>query len=339
LARGGELGIVLLLVYWVLKLPVLGLEITRAAWQYPAHRNVTLRLLEPLVAPEEAIPDKASPSEKEEAPVSLTLEGVSVRAAGHTILEDIELDIQAGSHVAVVGSSGAGKTTLFGLLLGWHRPSNGRVLVEGHRLEGKILARLRSETAWVDPTVQLWNRTFLENLFYGANRVPSLPLSSVIEQAELRKVLEALPDGLQTELGEGGGLVSGGEGQRVRLGRAFLRPQVRLVLMDEPFRGMDRQQRAELLARSRRFWKETTLLCVTHDLQETKSFDRVLVMEGGRIVEDDSPHELAGRPDSRYRALLESEAALKKLWSDDWWRHWRLDGGQVIETSRRVSHK
>ena len=105
-----------------------------------------------------------------------------------------------------------------------------------------------------------------------------------------------------------------------------------LVLMDEPFRGMDRRQRADLLARSRQFWNRTTLLCVTHDLKETEKFDRVLVMEGGRIVEDGSPDELAGRPDSRYRAMLESEAALKNVWSEDSWRHWRLNRGQVIET-------
>jgi ATP-binding cassette subfamily B protein len=306
------------------------------AWQYPAYRNITLRLLEPLVAPGESISGQGTASITNKAPVRVRLQGVSVRAAGHIILQDIDLDIQAGSHVALVGPSGAGKTTLFGLLLGWHRPSQGSVLVDGEELESEALFRLRSETAWIDPAVQLWNRTLLENLLYGTKGVPSLPLSSVIEQAELRKVLEALPDGLQTKLGEGGGLVSGGEGQRVRLGRAFLRSDVRLVLMDEPFRGMDRKQRADLLARSRQFWDRTTLVCVTHDLEETEKFDRVLVMEGGRIVEDASPDELAGRPDSRYRALLDSEAALKKVWSDDSWRHWRLDRGQVIENHREV---
>jgi ABC-type multidrug transport system fused ATPase/permease subunit len=95
------------------------------------------------------------------------LEGVSVRVAGHTVLEGIDLRIEAVSHVAIVGHSGAGKSSLVGLLLGWHRPANGHILVDGELLHGQRLERLRQETAWVDPAVQLWNRSFLENLLYG----------------------------------------------------------------------------------------------------------------------------------------------------------------------------
>ena len=79
----------------------------------------------------------------------------------------------------------------------------------------------------------------------------SPPLDQVLDAADLRDLLEKLPDGLQTQLGEGGALVSGGEGQRVRLGRGLLRPGARLVILDEPFRGLDRERRRELLARTR----------------------------------------------------------------------------------------
>jgi ABC-type cobalamin transport system ATPase subunit len=96
--------------------------------------------------------------------------------------------------------------------------------IDGVPLDGQRLEQLHRETAWVDPAVQLWNRSLLDNLSYGAPADPSLPLGQVIAQAHLRSVLERLPDGLQTRLGEGGALVSGGEGQRVRLARAMLRP-------------------------------------------------------------------------------------------------------------------
>ena len=162
-----------------------------------------------------------------------------MRAAGHTILDKIDLDIAAGAHVAIVGPSGAGKSSLVGILLGWHRPASGRVLVDGWPLDGDRLEHLRRATAWVDPSVQLWNRSLLDNLRYGGSAAVSPPLDQVIETADLRDLLETLPDGLQTPLGEGGGLVSGGEGQRVRLGRGLLRPGVRLVILDEPFRGLD----------------------------------------------------------------------------------------------------
>jgi ATP-binding cassette subfamily B protein len=87
--------------------------------------------------------------------------------------------------------------------------------------------------------------------------------------------------------------VSGGEGQRVRLGRALARRGVRLVILDEPFRGLDRAQRRVLLQRARQEWRAATLLCITHDVQSTQAFDRVLVVEGGRIIEDDDPARLA----------------------------------------------
>lgn len=353
--RGGQVGTVLLLVYWALKLPVLGEGIAQGAWQYPAYRNVMLRMLEPLGAPEDVeeedqpapFPAESEAARKpgdgedalrsDERPgVSILLRGVSVRTAGRTILEDIDLHVEAGQHVALVGASGAGKTSLLGLLLGWHRPATGLLLVDDRPLRGRSLTGLRAQTAWVDPAAQLWNRTFLDNLRYGNSGDPGLPLPEVIHRAELRKLLEVLPEGHQTVLGEGGGLVSGGEGQRVRLGRALLHSGVRLAILDEPFRGLDRSQRSRLLARSREAWQSATLLCVTHDVSETRGFDRVLVLAEGRIVEDGSPQELAARPGSRYRLMLESEEAVRSLWSDPGWRRLRLDGGRLGDSGEKV---
>jgi ATP-binding cassette subfamily B protein len=155
-------------------------------------------------------------------------------------------------------------------------------------------------------------------------------MMQVIETAELQRVLERLPEGFETRLGEGGGLVSGGEGQRVRLGRALLRGGTRLAILDEPFRGLDREQRRELLQRVRRFWRDATLLCITHDVSETRAFDRVLVIEGGKIVEDDHPAALAEKSGSRYRALLDAERAVQLSgWSRGAWRRLRLDNGNI----------
>jgi ABC-type multidrug transport system ATPase subunit len=150
--------------------------------------------------------------------------------------------------------------------------------------------------------------------------------------ADLRRVLEKLPEGLQTRLGEGGGLVSGGEGQRVRFGRALMKADARLVILDEPFRGLDREKRRAMLEQAREFWRDATLLCVTHDVGETLDFDRVLVMDGGRIVEDAQAVELASRRDSLYRALLDDEEVVRaEMWASDEWRRLRVDGGRVGE--------
>jgi ATP-binding cassette subfamily B protein len=353
LARGGEIGGVLLLIYWALNLPFLGQEIAQLAWQYPSQRSVTLRLLEPLGALEEteeasgsaeSSPQRAAgdstisktssvASKTPSSPgIGITLEDVSVRAAGHTILSGINLSIEAGSHIAIVGPSGAGKSSLVGLLLGWHRPADGRILVDDLPLNSQRLKELRRETAWVDPAVQLWNRSFLENLRYGSDSQHAAAMDRVIENAHLRALVEKLPEGLQTPLGEGGALLSGGEGQRVRLGRAMLRPGVRLVILDEPFRGLDREQRRDLLARLRQWWQAATLLCITHDVGDIMNFERVLVVEGGQIVEDGVPSELAKDPESRYRALLEAEETVRKgFWEGDTWQRLRLEGGRMFE--------
>ena len=332
-----DAGGILLLAYWALNMPLLGEEIALLARQYPLHRSTTLRLLEPLGAPEEddgeadEWGDVAPVRLPEPTGVAITFESVAVRAAGHSILQDVELRVPAGSQVAIVGPSGAGKSTLVGLLLGWHRPASGRLLVEGEPLDAARLGRLREQTAWVDPAVQLWNRSLLENLRYGTwpDEVPEM--GEVLRGVGLFDVLRHLPEGLQTPLGEGGGLLSGGEGQLVRLGRAWSRSRPRLVILDEPFRGLDREGRRLLLCRARQHFQGATLLCVTHDIGETVDFDRVLVVEAGRVVEDGSPQCLAADPDSRYRALLDAEEAVRAgLWAGPAWERLWIEAGRVI---------
>jgi ATP-binding cassette subfamily B protein len=340
-ARATEPAAVLLLVYWVLDLPAIGASLAVALRRYPAHRNRTLRLLEPLATPDEA--SFAAAAETPELPLeraeratargaAIVLEEVSVVAGGHRILGPVSLTVGAGEHVAIVGASGAGKSSLVGLLLGWHRAETGRILVDGVAVgkDASGFETLRDRTAWVDPSVHLWNRTLLDNLTYGTDRTAG-SFASILEAADLRALLEALPEGLQTSLGEGGALVSGGEGQRVRLGRALGRRDASLVILDEPFRGLERHRRTELLAAARAWWKDATVLCITHDVAETESFARVVVLDEGCLVEDASPSDLAARPDSRYRALLDVEARLRaSMWSADVWTRVRLERGKVI---------
>jgi ABC-type transport system involved in cytochrome bd biosynthesis fused ATPase/permease subunit len=199
-------------------------------------------------------------------------------------------------------------------------------------LDNRAVEALRQVTAWVDPAIQIWNRSLLDNLTYAAEGDAIDRVGEVIGAAKLRNVAQKLPEGLQSLLGEGGGMLSGGEGQRVRLGRALLATDSRLVLLDEPFRGMDRTQRQTLLVEARAWWQQVTMLCVTHDVSETMAFPRVLVVEEGRIVEDGVPAILAKQP-SRYRDLLEAEAVVaKQIWRGDYWRRLEMTGGRLVET-------
>jgi ATP-binding cassette subfamily B protein len=357
LLHARDLAGVLLLVYWAMQLPVLAGELARAIRQYPSLRNVVLRVTELLSAPEEHAekPADAAAVDQDEAPTSgtlvmragalhrapgvdIVLDRVTARAGGHTILDGISARIAPGSHVAIVGSSGAGKSSLVGLLLGWHKPASGEIFVDGARLDGAALARVRRETAWVDPAVHLWNEPLFDNVQYGQPADRPVALGPVLDTADLQGVVERLPEGMLTPLGEGGALVSGGEGQRVRLGRALCRAGTRLAILDEPFRGLDREQRRELLARARRWWQRATLLCITHDVSETLAFDRVLVIHDGKLVEDGSPKELRARAGSRYRALLDAEEGVRRgLWSSPVWRRLRLAAGRVSEEPAKVT--
>jgi ATP-binding cassette subfamily B protein len=342
-ARRGTLdpGAGLLAVYWTLSLPMLGYELALFVQQVPAQRSLTLRLVEPLGAPEESedaeharISAAMAAADGAGDAVSIQLRDVHVVAAGHEILAVNALAIAPGEHVAIVGASGAGKSSLVGLLLGWHRAAAGTVTVDGRPLGPAELEALRRRTVWVDPTVYLWNRSLADNLAFGLPP-PAPDLAAALEEADLRDIAARLASGAggaETPLGEAGGLLSGGEGQRVRFGRGVARPQPALVILDEPFRGLARDQRAALLARARRRWSDATLICVTHDIGETERFARVLVVADGTIAEDGAPDVLRRRPGSRYAKLLEAEQRVRATsWAAAAWRRLRLEGGRLDE--------
>jgi len=324
-------GWAILIVYWLFMLPSLGQEIAFLVQQYPQHRNVTLRLLEPLGAPESPVEaEDSSLPQSTAAGAAVDLCDVCVKAAGNEILAVDNLSIAAGEHVAIVGSSGAGKSSLIGLLLGWYRPDIGVVRVDGQELRGRWLDELRRQTLWVDPAVQLWNRSLLENLRFGSDG-EHRAVGDAVEAAQLDEVLARLPMGLQTPLGAGGALLSGGEGQRVRLGRAVCRGAARLVIFDEPFCGLERLRREALLKAARARWATATFLCITHDISQTLEFPRVLVVDKGRVVEDGAPKRLAGQADTRYAGLLAAEVRARARLDGPEWRHLLLHKGQLEE--------
>jgi ABC-type bacteriocin/lantibiotic exporter with double-glycine peptidase domain len=333
-------GTGLLLLFLSLGLPTQAARLIALVRQLPDHRNVTLRLIEPLGAPEEQSGEfEESAAEgvfpRMDSAAGISFEGVDVEVGGHLVLGDVSLEIEPGAHVAIVGASGAGKSTLVGLLLGLNRPVSGRLLLNGRPLldGGGDLISLRSETVWIEPGVQLWNCSLRDNVTYGVSSQPSDDLlSRAFADAELADLISRLPQGIDTSLGEGGGLLSGGEGQRVRLARELIRvPRPRLVLLDEPFRGLDRDTRRRLLALTRARWASSTLLAVTHDIEQTQDFSRVLVIDGGRIVEDGHPGTLAAIPGSLYRGLLDAEARVRAhRWSASLWRHVVVHDGRVF---------
>jgi ATP-binding cassette subfamily B protein len=340
----------LLFTYWTLQLPLHGDAVALAVRRYPALRSIVRRVAEPLSASEEvpaseaatshdSPPEISSPSEEDSAPsavhptgVDVRFRSVTIRTGGRSILEGIDLHLPSGQHVAIVGSSGAGKSTLIGTLLGWHPVGDGSLQIDGLTLDGSRIADLRRDTTWVAPEVRLWNRSLLENIT-PTSPPESPPRPEQLRDSELLPLLESLPEGSLTPLGEGGGRVSGGEGQRIRIARGLGNSQVRLVLLDEAFRGLDRSQGRRLLDRIRKSSSTATLLWVTHDIEATLDLPRVVVLEGGRIVEDGPPKELLEAAGSRYGSLLRADRRRHESWgtSGRIWRRLHLADGKLRE--------
>lgn len=330
LARPQQPASLLLLVFWAMQMVLLGQQTSRIVSALPTLRSTLLRVLELLHAPaaEPGVTRAGPPGEA----ARIDLAGVDVVVAGRGVLQGVSLHASPGEHIAIVGRSGAGKSSLVGLLLGWYTPAAGTLRVDGAPLEPAELAQLRARTTWIDPQVHLFHATLFENLCYGNGDAAAIRAGHAIEQADLAPLLGRSPEGLQLPLGENGALVSGGEGQRVRIGRGLAREGTRLAILDEPARGLDRSARETFLATARRHFAGSTLFYVTHDIAHTLGFDRVLVVEDGRIREQGPPAVLAARAGSRYRQLLDLEAAAARdLWSGTGWRRLRVHEGRIVE--------
>lgn len=329
LERASETGSVLLLAYWAASLPSAGGQLGLALRQLPAQRSTLLRAVEPLDAAEEGSERAALPLERRLG-VAIQYRDVSVVAGGHRVLSHVNLTIHPGERVAVVGPSGAGKSSLVALLLGFLTPSQGEVRADYQPLTGGTLVDLRRTTAWLDPSVTLWNGPVVENLTYGADVVDADAVARALQLAELGSAVDGLPEGLESPVGDAGRLLSGGEGQRLRLGRALVKKDARLVLLDEPFRGLDRLARGRLLKKASQAFGDATVVCVTHDLRETQGFDRVVVVEDGRVVESGSPRILSAVSGSRYAELLAAESrADQAVWRGASFAKLHLEAGQL----------
>lgn len=337
-AESTQSGLVLV-AFWALRLPLQARALSSALQRIPRALASLARVVEPLTAAETAPDDELGDEQTmvlaQRRGIALRFRDVKVVLGTHEVLSNVSLDIAAGARVAVVGSSGAGKSSLLAVLLGLVDRSAGDVIADGRSIERYDLGRLRRETVWIDPSVQLWNRSLLDNVRFGNPGGARQALEPVLDEVQLGDLLERLPQGLSTELGESGARVSGGEGQRVRLARALLRRGARLVLLDEAFRGLDRGARRKLSRSVRARVGQATVIEVTHDVSDTTDFDRILVIEDGRLVEHDTPAALLARHGSRYAALVEADRAVQEdVWGAKHWKRLVVDGAAVVTHER-----
>lgn len=228
------------------------------------------------------------------APLNLRFEQVSFRYLGREqdAIDEVSFSLRSGEMLALVGDSGAGKSTIARLVLGFQHPTYGRITVNGQDLAALPLEAWRSQLAWVPQRPHLFSGSLADNLRLAKPDATPGEMRAALEQAELRNWLDQQPAGLETHIGEQGGGLSGGQAQRVALARAFLRDAPLLVL-DEPTAHLDPLQEQALEAATRRLCAGRAVLVIAHRLPTVARADRVLVLQAGRVVESGSPGELA----------------------------------------------
>lgn len=227
----------------------------------------------------------------------LVFEGVSFRYAGREAeaLNGIDLELRPGETVALVGQSGSGKSTLVSLVPRFYEPSAGRILLDGEDIRDIRLVSLRANIALVSQHVVLFNDTIAGNIAYGAMRAASREqIVAAARAAHAMTFIEALPDGLDTSVGEKGVKLSGGQRQRLAIARALLR-DAPILILDEATSALDTESERHVQAALATLVKGRTTLVIAHRLSTIENADRIVVLDQGRIVEAGTHRELLAR--------------------------------------------
>src|SRR5690606_36337996 len=226
----------------------------------------------------------------ERATGALRFEDVGFRYPGSDTpaLVDIDLDIRPGEVIALVGTSGAGKTTLVNLLPRFIEPTEGRILLDGIPLDELRLTDLRAQIGLVSQDIVLFNDSVRANVCFGSVKVPDdEAVWAALRAAALEEYVRALPGGLDYEIGERGTRLSGGQRQRLAIARALLKDPP-ILLLDEATSALDTRTEREVQEALERIMRGRTTFVIAHRLSTVERADRILVFERGRVVEQGS---------------------------------------------------
>ncbi len=222
------------------------------------------------------------------------------------VLRGLDLIIEPGQRVGLVGASGAGKSTMIALLQRFYDVQNGRVLIDGQDISQITQASLCDDLAIVPQDISLFNRSVMENIRYARPDASEADVLDAANVARCRDFIEALPDGFATMVGNRGTRLSGGQRQRLAIARALLK-QAPILLLDEATSALDSESEHAIQMALDNLMQGRTVIAIAHRLSTLRNFDRIVVMEAGRVIDDGPPMVLSGRP-GPYRDLLRAQA-------------------------------
>jgi ABC-type multidrug transport system fused ATPase/permease subunit len=279
-------------------------QLSYTAWAMEGAAAGMQRVFEILDA-EDSVPERAGAKPMPRAQGNIAFEDVSFAYdVEHPILRGISLTVQPGQTVALVGGTGAGKTTLVSLVPRFYDPGAGRVLIDGLDVRAATKKSLRANISVVLQDTLLLSGTVLENIAYGRPEATRAEIEAAAEAAQAHVFIGQLPRGYDTQVGERGVRLSGGQKQRIGLARAFLK-NAPILLLDEPTSALDLTTEAEIMETLHTLMKRYTTLIVTHRLATIHRADCIHVLENGRVVESGTGPELLARR-GVYAGLWES---------------------------------
>ena len=211
--------------------------------------------------------------------------------SGQGVLSNFSLDVPAGQKIGLVGRSGAGKSTIIALLQRLYDPDDGELLIDGQSIKQVTQVSLRSSIAVVQQDISLFHRSLLENLRYGRPEATDEEVYRAVEAARCTEFIAKLPEGFDTLVGERGMKLSGGQRQRLAIARAFLM-DAPIVLLDEATSALDTESEQSIQEALSRLFKGRTVIAIAHRLSTLDAFDRIVVLDRGRIIEDGAPRRL-----------------------------------------------
>jgi ATP-binding cassette subfamily B protein len=221
------------------------------------------------------------------------------------ILRGLNLVIEPGQRVGLVGASGAGKSTVLALLQRFYDIQGGQVLVDGQDIARITQESLRRMIAVVPQDISLFHRSVMENIRYARPEASEAEVLAAASVARCREFIEALPEGFDTPVGDRGVKLSGGQRQRLAIARALLK-DAPILLLDEATSALDSESEHAIQTALDRLMEGRTVIAIAHRLSTLRNFDRIVVMDAGRVVDDGPPGVLANRP-GPYRDLLRQQ--------------------------------
>jgi ABC-type multidrug transport system fused ATPase/permease subunit len=226
---------------------------------------------------------------------------------GVPVLRDVTFDIARGATTALVGRTGAGKTTIIRLLLRFYDPESGLITIDGVDLRELRLASLRRAIALVSQDVPMLHASLRENLIYGVPDVTDAGLARALERARLADLIARLPEGLETRVGDRGATLSGGERQRVAIARALLK-DAELLVLDEATSALDVRTEQQIQEAIGEVLRGRTAVVIAHRLSTIRHADQIVVLEAGQVIEQGRPRDLLAG-ESRFGEYWRAQAA------------------------------